>query len=250
MRIWFVLVATLVVAGGCSKDDGVFPILVGGGPTFGGNGGTDATATGSGDAGPTIDGLVCLLTDMRKLTTCATSGVGALNVTLDGVTAVTADDGTFTIAAPAGTNLQWSVVDPLVNNPSVIPSLMSFSAVAVIPTIKTDNYHSLQFSNGVVDVMGEGAIVARVLQNGVALPGAIATTNPPPAGGQPFYDSSSSATVWNQSSTGPNGTLWIPALTAGASTTLTVTPNGGTAVDIANLPIGDESITYVTVDVP
>ncbi len=245
MRMFVFVVVAVVLAGACNKNESDYPIIVGGRGPGGGGLGTDGGITIDGnDAGPVMAGLVCLLPDPRDLNLCATTGAGGLAVTLDGTTVMTADNGTFAMPVPNGTNLVWEVQSPTM---TVIPSLMSFSAIPVIPVINADLYHSLQLSNGVIDTDGQGAIMGRVLQSNLPLTGSVATALPAPVA-DPAYDGNDPST-WNHNGTGPNGTLWLAGLAAG-SATLTITPFNGTALNIAAIPVGNEAITFVTVDVP
>ncbi|CAN5918922.1 hypothetical protein BH11MYX3_BH11MYX3_23800 [soil metagenome] len=164
----------------------------------------ESTTPGGGDAGirdappgdgSAILGRVCLLSDLRNLAGCAATGADGLTVTLGGQMATTAADGTFTMPAPSGSTLVWRVTGP-----GVVPSRMSFSVVPLIPVVPQSFYDDLALSNGVIINAGQGAVVARlVTPHGAGVPGGtgtiVAATYPA------FYDGSS-ASQWNQSSTG------------------------------------------------
>src|SRR2546430_10442515 len=141
-------IVALALAFAACKGHGDYPIEGGGGPGPGGGaGGPDAAVADSGDGGPTIAGRVCLAADPRKLSACSATGALGLTVALGGQMTTTADDGTFAIARPGGTNLLWNV-----SGAAIMTSRMSFSAVAEIPAIAMTTYMNLETSNGVLPV--------------------------------------------------------------------------------------------------
>jgi len=93
--------AFAIALAGCTGGGDDYPIQPGNGfPTTGGTPGE-------------IAGRVCLIVaDPRALATCASGGAGGLTVTLGGVTATTAPDGTFTMVPPASANLVFAVTGP------------------------------------------------------------------------------------------------------------------------------------------
>src|SRR5437879_12702520 len=113
MRFLFWGVVAFAAACGSKADD--FMTQPGGGGPGGGCGSGSAPY----DSNPTdgvvsspdggISGRVCLATDPRKLTGCATSGAGGFTVQLGSAAATTGADGKFTIASPSMTNLVWNV---------------------------------------------------------------------------------------------------------------------------------------------
>src|SRR5688572_28182346 len=114
MRIVFGLLA---IAAGCGDDGGMFP--VGGGGNDGGftfpdapkirnDAAIDSPADGNG--AQTVDanlfmGRVCLLTDVRDMDDCATTGAAGLTVRLGTASAVTTNDGSFSIVGQATAGL-------------------------------------------------------------------------------------------------------------------------------------------------
>jgi hypothetical protein len=247
VRPWRLFALLLVLPLGlplvaCSDKFHEYPIIPGGGPGPGINGGVDAARDGNGDAGNMIAGLVCRLVDARDFTMCAATGSGGITVTLDGNVATTASDGSFAIAAPISTNPVW-----VVDGTTIVASEMSFSAVSVIPAIDDISFGDLMSSNGVLPVTGQGSIFARVVQSGLAVAGVTAVSTPVstyPA----FYDAAS-ATVWGQSATGAHGAVWIPGVAAG-SATVSLTPSGGSSVVFGGIPVADGALTFVTVALP
>lgn len=233
--------ALLVVLAGCqnngSGDD--YPIIPGGDDTTIGPG-VDARLIedGSTDGGPTIEGRVCLLTDPRNLTSCAEMGAGGLAVVIGTQSALTLDNGAFTIETPEGSNLVWRVTGS-----GVVPSVMALSSTHIIPVFDVALYEDLLISNGILLDASQGSIFARILQGGAPLPGAEASASPPPQYAT-LYDSNAPL-VWNGGTTGAFGVAWIPGAGAGA-TTVTVTPPVGDAV-AALVPVEQGSVTFATI---
>jgi hypothetical protein len=237
---WLVAIVVLV---GCKEGDGaLYPIDPGGGTNPGGGGRVDASATG-GDANlDVIPGQVCLITDPRQPNTCATTGAGNLTVTLDGHTATTATDGTFVIDAPQSSNIQWQVTGA-----DIIASVMSFSAVHRIPVMAQVDYFDLANSNAVVPTSGQGDLFVHVTHQGASV--AMATATVAPAAQFPTLYDGDAATTWTQLGTSTAGVVWIPGLPQG-SAAVTVTPDGGTATVVNSIPVGDQTLTWVSVELP
>lgn len=240
MKAWLPALALSLL--GC-KDNGIpnLPVNPGPGGPGGGGPGVDAASDGT-DGGPTLVGRVCLLADARDFTTCQLAGAGGLTVALGTATAITADDGSFTIAAVAGTNLVWRV-----SGGNIVPSLMPAGTLTQIPAIDATTYGTLQADNGVLLTTDQGSLMVRVASSNAALAGASVRSMPAPQYG-PFYDGSN-AQIWSQSATGAFGTAWLPGITPGA-TSLEVTPSGGSATAVGSVPVEAVTITYVFADIP
>jgi hypothetical protein len=240
VRIALVLVALAACGGG---DD--YEKTTGGGPgggmtTGGADARTDAVSDGALGDGPMLAGRVCLVTDLRVLDGCATTGAGGLAVTLGTATATTADDGTFAIAAQSGTGLVWHA-----SGGTIATSVMPVTAVQVIPAIDATAYGQLVVGQtGAAFVPGRGSLVARVIgSDGTAVAGASAVDTPPGIDAV-LYDGAS-ATSWQELSTGAQGVVWIPHAADGANT-LAVTPATGDPASVT-ATVEDVSITFVTV---
>jgi hypothetical protein len=237
------VLAVLVVAA-CQTDHPDNP-LEPGGP--GGPGSMvpphgDAGVGDAGDGGAGIAGRVCLVRDLRAPeTACANVGADGITVTLGTKTALTDATGAFTIETPLGSNLTWHAT-----RNDLVPSVAPFSGDLLIPAVTADDFNELLTDNGVLLSEGQGSVIVRVVQTGMLLAGAKATSAPVAQFG-PFYDSSDK-TVWNQNVTGPLGVVWISGAAVGA-TTLTITPPSGTAQQTI-LPVEDLAITYATVEFP
>lgn len=194
-----------------------------------------------GDAPATIVGRVCLVDDLRALTSCATSGAGGLLVSLGNAVATTNVDGAFTLFAPTETSLIWRVTGP-----DLMTSVMPRGADAQIPAITATRYAELATSNGVILLEQEGAVVLQVLQQGAPLAGVTVAATPTPAYA-PFYDGVS-PDLWEQGATGPAGVSWLAGVGLG-TVGVAVTPPQR-AASFIELPVEDTAITFATLELP
>ena len=239
-RVWLLVV---LVACKSSDDDGEFPVQPGGGN------GTSGTVLDAGlavdafdpDAGTQLTGRVCLVTDLRALTACATTGAGNITVTLGTRVATTLDDGRFTIMTPASTNLTWRA-----SGAAIVPALMGFGPSTSIPAIGVEDFNDLMNANSVVPQVGDGAIVARIVRNGTPQTGVTAASTP--LAQFPTKYDGPTALAWTELATAAAGTAWIPGVPIGPAT-ITATPASGTATDV-DVRVEDQAITYVTIDLP
>jgi hypothetical protein len=243
-----VIGALVVATAACGGGDDDFP--VGGGsdgsvmfPDTGGGSGSDAGTDGSSgidgsitpsDA-PAIDGRVCLLTDPRVLDQCASTGASGLTVRLGDATAVTGDDGSFTIAGQGGQGLVWRITGPNI--------VSSYEVLAdyFIPAMPQATFDSLLTANSIMQVPGEGSVFVFVSRDGAGLSGQVATSAPE-GFYKPRYDGAT-ATAWSDTTTGANGAVWIAGVDVG-SVTVTVSGVPTTA------PIFDGGITFANILIP
>lgn len=195
----------------------------------------------TGDGGAMIDGRVCLVSDLRALSTCAPTGAGNIVVTLGTRTATTSDSGAFSIATPSGSNLVWRATGV-----NIVKTVTPFGASTTIPAISIADYNDLQLANSIVLQAGEGSIVARVVRNSVAVTGAVAGVTPI-AQFPTKYDGTTKL-GWTELSTRTAGTAWIAGAGVG-SPSLAITPPTGTG-DTNPVRVEDGAITYVTIDLP
>jgi hypothetical protein len=242
---WLVLIALVIVAlgavGGCKQDDGaLYPINPGGGGG-GGGGGPDAAVARDANL-DVIPGQVCLISDARQPNTCAATGAGGFMVTLDGNTATTNADGTFVIDSPQSSNISWQV-----SGNDIITSVMSYSAVHRIPVMSQVDYFDLANSNSVVPISGQGDVFVHVTHQGASV--AMVTATVAPAAQFPTLYDGDAVTTWTQISTSTAGVVWSPGLPQG-SVAVTLTPQGGTALPVTSIPIGDQTLTWVSVELP
>lgn len=227
--------------GACAGDGEMNMVVPGGGGGHGSShdGSGDGSGSGSG-SGSQINGRVCLTSDARKPTSCATTGADNLTVTLGSSTATTAAGGTFTIAQPTGTNLQWQVTGT-----DLMTSIASYSPTALIPAMTISDYLDLASNNAVVGQSGFGDVFVHVTGAHAVQ---VSATVAPASIYVTLYDGNA-PTTWTQLGTDALGMVWIPGLTAGAAN-VTLTPLGGTATVVNTIPIGDQTLTWVTVDLP
>jgi hypothetical protein len=242
---WLVSVGLLAgLLAACKQGDGaLFPINPGGtnNPGGGDDSTTDAAVTGDANV-DVIPGQVCLISDARASNTCATTGAGGLTVMLDGNSATTEPDGTFVIDAPQSSNIQW-----LVTGTDIMTSVMSYSAVRRIPVMSQVDYFDLANSNSVVPTPGQGDVFVHVTHQGASVEMVTATVAP--AAEFPTLYDGNAVTTWTQISTGPAGVIWIPGLPQGTAA-VTLTPQGGTATVVSSIPIGDQTLTWVSAGLP
>ena len=237
MKWLFAIALAACTSSGTDK----LPIVPGGGGIPGGTGGKQDAAVYDGNDGGGLAGRVCLVGDARALATCASAGAEGLTVTLGGATAMTAADGTFTIAAPQGTNLTWHVTGT-----NLVTSVMAYSATPQVPALTQATYNELLNSNGIILVSGQGSLFVRVLQAGAPLAGATASILP--AATEINYEGTT-ATAWDGHATGAHGVAWIAGEAVG-NASVTVTPPTGTPATIAPIPVEDGAITFVATDFP
>lgn len=203
------------------------------------------------DAAPAmIAGRVCLYVDARATTTCQATGALNFKVTLGSgaamTTAMTAADGTFSIAMPvqttdAAADLLWHVTDA-----SLETSVMRLSEGKLIPAITATNYTMLEDNNAIAsNDIGTGAVIARITEGGNKLKGATADATPQQLFAA-FYDGTNPQ-VWLQTATGAAGVAWFPDASLG---NLTVTATYMAKTAKVTLPIEDQAITYTVIDLP
>ena len=134
----FVLLGVLAFA--CNEPRQVLLPQPGGGGVSGGGSGGDNMGSTVPDANPDlINGFVCVLVDPRNFASCSADAANGITVSLPGVgSATTAEDGTFTIATPSGTNLAWSITGD-----NVVPSTMGFGRSATVFAMTVETFAEL-----------------------------------------------------------------------------------------------------------
>jgi hypothetical protein len=241
-------VLCLALAVACSPASTNYPVGIGPGGPGGGDddsGSPDAgSGSGSGSGSGPISGRVCLLTDVRDFTSCATTGADGITVALPGVTAVTTiADGTFVIQRPTGSDLVWSLTGTL-----IMPSTIGFGASATIPAISTDAFNTLAANNSVVVDPDQGSILGEIFADTGSddVPADLATTTSNPVGEYTtFYSSATDKDDWPGVATDTLGTFWIAGMTPG-SAAMTFTADGGFPETGPTLAVGSGSVTFVT----
>ncbi len=239
-RVW--LLAVLAACRPTSADD-EFPVSPGGPTGIGStiDGAVAIDAASSDAITSTIIGRVCLVRDLRATASCAATGAGNITVTLGHSVTITSDSGAFTIQTPSGTNLVWRAAGS-----GFITSVMAFGPSPVIPIISDVDYIDLALANGIELPADAGSIVANVVRNGLAVSGA--TIAVAPLAQFPTKYDGPTASAWTELATGATGTAWIAGAVLGAAT-LTVSPASGTGANVT-VPVEDQAITYVTLDLP
>ncbi|HEY3804449.1 MAG TPA: hypothetical protein VGL61_17655 [Kofleriaceae bacterium] len=226
----------------CSPDIAKLP------PLGGGGGGTGGTGSGSNPGSTTdansdeLQGFVCVLPDPRDFTACLAAGVGGISVALTGVgSAVTANDGTFTLPFPTGTNLTWTI-----SGSNVVPSTMGFSTTGVVFALTVEGFNDLLNENGAIcgDPTVCGTVLGNVLHAGSALEFTIVGAAPLGLY-QTFYATPDDQQDWlNGSATSTLGTFLIAGLGSNVET-LTMQPATGSAEIIAT-PITLGGLTFIS----
>ena len=235
------LVVALVGCKSNTTDD--LPIQPGGGTVGGGGGHPDAPADIATGDGSGLTGKVCLLTDPRNLVGCATAGAGGFTVTLGTASTTTADNGTFSLPAPSGTGLVWHVTGS-----GIMPSVRPFTTGdSLIPAMTVTMFDNVETDTGNLQLNNAGSIFVRVASGGAALSGATVASTPP-AQYNTWYDGTT-VSGWQSASTGAYGTALVGDVVVG-TVTVSVTPAGGSATMIANVPVEDISLTFLSVTVP
>lgn len=253
VRMRLTALAAIALCAACGSSTMNYPPPTGGGTDGGSSpdapnppdGGVlpDAPGADAGSAG-TLTGRVCLANDPRDLRACAATGAGGLRVALGDATALTADDGSFTIAGMFASGMEWHVTGA-----NIVTSIMELPDYQ-IPAITTATYTAMLANNNAALQPGQGTLMVTLVQNGISPVGATAALDPP-GFYAPFYDAAST-TVWDQGTAGvgSGGTVWLPGVDVG-SVTLTATPMGSTMkFATPTQPIADHAITYYVLAFP
>lgn len=240
------LIAGLVLLVACDHDIEMFPVMPGGGGGSSGTGFVDAGLSDgdAGDAGNTINARVCHLKDARFPTTCENTDSGNLMVSLGNFTATTADDGSFTITRPTGSNLVWHVTGD-----NVFPSAMSFGTTTSIPAIDLGVYLEMVSVSDVAPPVVDGQIMAQLLRGNTLIANATATTDPISTV-EPLYDGPD-AVSWQGNATGPRGMVWVPGVpTAPGGVQLLVREGTVDLAPIDAIPLFPSTVTFVFAEFP
>ncbi len=252
-----VLVVVVVAVAACQQGGGDdYPTHPAGNGPIGvspGGSASDAGSDGGDDAGVPVRGRVCLITDLRRLTTCnEQADASRLTVSIVGSPTRSVHPsrlGDFTLTAPLGA-FSWKVTGDVQDR--IVTSEMPLSSENTIPVMTTALHNdTLQGSGGTVTEL-QGSIVVRV-RNGIApVVGVVGTSNPT-ANNLAFYDTTGRLVFDNNdlAGTGADGIVWFPGISLAnrppTVVTVTLTPPGRTAVS-TQVTIEDQAITFVTVD--
>ena len=249
------LVVPLVLTVACKANPDDYP--VGGGPGGSGVGsGADAATDGNGDAGAQLHGRVCVVSDLRTPTAgCQPDHLLPLKiaVSLGSRTAMTADDGSFTIAAPQGSGFTWIASSgPGTLGETITRSAMPFGTDNTIPAVTVTRYNDLLGGNGsgmLVDQ--QGSVVMRLIKAGVPASNVVATA-PTDALVEPRYDDANNANTWGTNLTDKFGIVWLPTVQIQQPAVLEVVKLSVQGLQVAapSVPIENQSIMFVTLELP
>lgn len=224
--------AALAALGACGRSVDMYPVGTG----TGGTGGSTLPDAAVPDTGTSSTGRVCLINDARSPGTCATTGANGLTVTLGSYTTTTADDGSFSIVTPSGTDLVWRVT----GTADVQAAAMALSSGTTIPALSLAIYNSMIVANQAIANDGSGAVIARITMGGAGVSGLQAAPTPLQEGA--IYYDGASATVWQETSTGSFGVVWIPGLAP--TSTAQIALSGSHTATITGIPIFADTVTF------
>src|ERR1044071_7460685 len=249
------LIALLAACTASSSDYPMRPgggggVIVGGGGSGGttGDGGVDG---GDGDAGVSVSGRVCILKDLRQPTLCDTAqDASKVSVSIGGRSPASppAKTGEFTILAPLGTDLVWHATGLHFTR-----SAMPFGTDNLVPIVPLALYSDLLLQNMVTLLAeGQGSVVVRAVTGAAPAVGVSANTTLVSGGSVvPLYDADPSPTDWRElGPTQTHGVLWFPAVNDTTTPArITLTRTGGTPV-VVSVNVEQQTITFLTQDVP
>jgi hypothetical protein len=228
-----------------------FPTLPGGGGG-GGHGGTGSDVGVDAAAGPdanVISAQACSLTDLRVWNTCANGGAGGLLVTLGDGSAITGDDGTFTLPAQSGTNLVWTISGSgfLTTQMAYVPSIVE------IPIVTQALLTPIEADSGVTD-LDDGQVFVAITSSDAPVLNEVGKSTP--IANQTFYDDVTDDT-WGQIETESHGIVWFSGVTAGFAN-IEVQPasfvgsdGSGSGYGVATgVPVTNGQLTFVELVVP
>jgi len=252
--------ALLVLLAACTASSNDFPPRSGGatgvGPVTSGPGGTTGDGgvsdANDGDAGVAVSGRICIVRDLRHLTTCDTlkGDASVVKVSIGGraPAAPPAKTGEFSIVAPLGTDLVWHA-----SGTNFITTAMPFGPDNTIPIVPDLVYTDLLNQNHVTLLTeGQGSVFVRAVTGALAESGVSATTTLVTGNVIPLYDADISSTDWRE--IGPTqaaGVIWFPGVQVTTTTPARITLSrvGGTPVNVS-VNVEDQVITFLTQDVP
>jgi len=241
-----VLGLSLALVAACSGSDS--RVLVGGGGGGGHHGGTDASPEdgGGGDGGSTtIDGIVCVVTDLRAPFACGdiTESHGVTITEVGGASTQSDNTGAFTLATTSSHPVLATGVDTgdrlITTLLEVDATATQVDALAVDQTLFEDTLTTLQ------ETQTTGAMLVYVNRNGAAVPNATVTfTSGGSNGARIYYDDGGGGFDANATATGSDGMALILDTIDGnvkaddgtsSATVSIVTETGGIGIGIIEL---------------
>jgi hypothetical protein len=234
MKSFACLLAAAGLAAGCVSDDDDREVLP-----------ANDYETAS---GASVQGRVCIASDLRDSLTCASTNAGGLTVAMGSQTTTTNADGTFTFDAPTTPVNSFTVTGTSTGGLRVVPTASPFSNTVVVPAIDADLFARMLSSNGIVLGDGTGSVLASVTRNGQPVSGITATSAPQSAFG-PFYDSTSPVT-WGLGGTATRGVVLVPGLTAGNVDLSFQSSLGGIETTVSGVQVMNGGVTVLDTVLP
>ncbi len=244
------LAALALGAAGCPASDDDGPFRPGGGGGGGGsNHGGDARQLDApgGDGGGNVNGLICVVTDLRAPDACPVTStrVGVtVAVTGTSTTTTSGSDGRFTVAASSSVAILDVAAQSATLERSTVPVTVS-GALIHAPVVTQTAWEQVLASLGPVVPDGGGAIVLYVDDTSGS---ASDVTFSAVSGSSlaPFYDDGS-ATSWTQlGGTGVAGVALFVDVPAGSATLDGAAPDLRVA-RLSGVPVVADAITFVRV---
>jgi len=235
------ILIAIALACACTEQNNL-PVTTGGG---GGPPQSGSAVFGGAPGGVLlVTGRVCVLADPRVFGVCAPTGAGGLLVQLGNSSAITGGTGSFSMPAPTGTNLNFTV-----SGPSIVTSSQPLTAANTIPVLTQDLFGQVLAANGITLTQGSGSILASIVdRGGNPVSGVTATSTPSPAFG-PFFDGTT-PTAFTLDATGARGVVLFPGVNVGpASLTFSdLATSGETTID--GVQVVDGGVTFVDTVLP
>jgi hypothetical protein len=236
MKTPTVALAVAVLCIACTNESGTeFPIEPG-------TGGSAAGASQGSNTG-LLRGRVCVLSDIRFQSRCATTDAAGLTVILGSQSTTTITDGSFTLTPPVGTGLSFTA-----SGPGIVTTSQALNARMRINAIRQSAFDAMLLTTGIVPVVGTGSIISSVMgESGTPLSGVTGTSAPAGSFG-PFFDGTDPM-PWTTNSTGVSGIVWFPGLVAGPAELSFNTLSGGEAI-VGGVQVVNGGITMVETPLP
>lgn len=241
-------VVVLVAGGGCVDDDrSGLPVRPpgSGGPGSGQGGDARLLDAPSGDGGVALNGLICVVTDLRSPDVCpAVPARGGVSVTVTGTSDGTTSDaeGRFTLPVSGAVAVLDVAGDSATLERSTIPVGVN-GALVHAPVIGVGDWADVLASLDQAVPDGGGAIVVYVSDGGAAATGVSFATV---AGSSiaPYYDGGGPLTWVQGGGTGAAGVALFVDVPAGTVTLDGVAPDLR-VVSPATVPVVADAVTFV-----
>jgi hypothetical protein len=232
-------VLVLVLLAACAADD--HNPSGGGGGGGSGSGGSGDGDGGVGDGGGAAGGRLCAAIDLRDPLDCPAVDLGGIDVTAQGDTATTDDDGAFDLDLAGGALLVVGAATADVRDSLAFVDSWRGDDGVRVPTVTQDDWNQLVLDLDVVEPDGSATILLYISDDGDPVSGAEVLT-PDGSSVAPFYDDGPGA--WTQAGlTGSFGAaLLFDVPTASAVVDLTVVVDG--QLYAGSAPVEDGRLTF------